>query len=58
MFSSFYLGSVYGRLSAVFGGTYVLGHDVNEIVYDDQGKVSAVKFKEVSEEVLYKNNEL
>ena len=37
----------FSRLSAVYGGTYVLGHDVNEIVYDDAGKVSAVKFKEV-----------
>ena len=39
----------FSRLSAVYGGVYVLGHDVTEIVYDENKKVSAVKFKEVTD---------
>lgn len=31
------------RLSAVYGGTYMLNTDAKELVYNDQGKVTGVK---------------
>ncbi|POW04045.1 hypothetical protein PSHT_11341 [Puccinia striiformis] len=33
----------FARLSAIYGGTYMLDKPIDEIVYDDQGKVSGVR---------------
>ncbi|KAA8913812.1 hypothetical protein TRICI_003120 [Trichomonascus ciferrii] len=33
----------FARLSAIYGGTYMLDKPVDEIVYDDEGKVTGVK---------------
>ena len=33
----------FARLSAIYGGTYMLDKPVEEIVYDDNGKVCGVK---------------
>ncbi|ORZ03120.1 GDP dissociation inhibitor [Syncephalastrum racemosum] len=37
------LPQAFARLSAVYGGTYMLDKPVSELVYDDSGKVTAVK---------------
>lgn len=37
------LPQVFARLSAVYGGTYMLDKPVDEIVYDDNGKVKGVR---------------
>lgn len=37
------LPQVFARLSAVYGGTYMLDKSVDEIVYDDDGKVTGVR---------------
>lgn len=33
----------FARLSAIYGGTYMLNTDVDEVLYDDSGKVSGIK---------------
>lgn len=33
----------FARLSAIYGGTYMLNTPVHEIMYDDQGKVSGIR---------------
>lgn len=33
----------FARLSAIYGGTYMLNTDIDEVLYDDSGKVSGIK---------------
>jgi Rab GDP dissociation inhibitor len=33
----------FARLSAIYGGTYMLNTDVDEVLYDENGKVSGIK---------------
>ncbi len=33
----------FARLSAIYGGTYMLNTDVDEVLYDESGKVSGIK---------------
>ena len=33
----------FARLSAIYGGTYMLDKPIDEIIYDDNGKVVGVK---------------
>ena len=33
----------FARLSAIYGGTYMLSTDVDEVLYDDSGNVSGIK---------------
>jgi Rab GDP dissociation inhibitor len=33
----------FARLSAIYGGTYMLNTDIDEVKYDDRGKVSGIK---------------
>ncbi|ORX57010.1 rab GTPase activator [Hesseltinella vesiculosa] len=40
------LPQAFARLSAVYGGTYMLNTDVEEFIYDDQGKITGVKTAE------------
>ncbi|KAI8078742.1 GDP dissociation inhibitor [Halteromyces radiatus] len=40
------LPQAFARLSAVYGGTYMLNMDAQEILYDDQGKAIGVKTAE------------
>ncbi|CAO3641659.1 unnamed protein product [Cunninghamella blakesleeana] len=40
------LPQAFARLSAVYGGTYMLNTNVEELIYDDQGKVTGVKTQE------------
>jgi len=37
------LNSAFSRLSAIYGGTYMLDKNVEEIMFDDSGKVCGVK---------------
>eukprot|EP00761_Pharyngomonas_kirbyi_P011552 gb/GECH01011577.1/.p1 GENE.gb/GECH01011577.1/~~gb/GECH01011577.1/.p1 ORF type:complete len:444 (+),score=110.38 gb/GECH01011577.1/:1-1332(+) len=37
------LPQVFARLSAVYGGTYMLDTPIDEVVYDDNGKVTGVR---------------
>ncbi|CAO3637160.1 unnamed protein product [Cunninghamella echinulata] len=40
------LPQAFARLSAVYGGTYMLNTDAQEFLYDDQGKITGIKTKE------------
>lgn len=33
----------FARLSAIYGGTYMLNTNIDEVLYDDSGKVSGIK---------------
>ena len=33
----------FARLSAIYGGTYMLNTNIDEVLYDDNGKVSGIK---------------
>ncbi|ODQ67764.1 rab GTPase activator [Nadsonia fulvescens var. elongata DSM 6958] len=37
------LPQAFARLSAIYGGTYMLDKPVDEVIYDEEGKVSGVK---------------
>ncbi|KAI8334383.1 GDP dissociation inhibitor [Chlamydoabsidia padenii] len=40
------LPQAFARLSAVYGGTYMLNTDAQELLYDEQGKITGVKTSE------------
>jgi Rab GDP dissociation inhibitor len=45
----------FSRLSAIYGGTFMLGTPVKEVLYDDEGKVSGVRLEFDGEEHVAKS---
>ncbi|CAO3591652.1 unnamed protein product [Absidia cylindrospora] len=46
LYAASVLRYAFARLSAVYGGTYMLNTDAQELLYDDQGKITGVKTAE------------